>query len=313
MKVAIFGGTGFVGSYLVDNLIRQRHQPVLLVRPGSEAKVQHRDECTIVSGDVRDAEPVQRTVEGCDAVIYNVGILREFRNKGITFEELHVEAARRTMDAAVTADVSRFLLMSANGVKPDGTAYQSTKYRAEEYLQQTELEWTIFRPSVIFGDPRGRIEFATQLRAEIIDSPFPAPLFYDTVLPLNPGSFQMSPVHVENVAEIFVKSLAMSETVHNNYVLCGPQAFTWKEIIQLLARSVGQRKLAVPVPTFALKPAAMLLEQFEFFPLTQDQLTMLLEGNTGDSTDVVALFNVDPIFFNQETLGYLNPPQPRIP
>ena len=93
--------------------------------------------------------------------------------------------------------------MSANGVKADGTPYQVTKYEAEEYLKASGLDWTIFRPSVIFGDPGERMEFATQLASDIIRPPLPAPLFFDGVSPLNAGQFRLSPVHVEDVAQAF--------------------------------------------------------------------------------------------------------------
>ncbi len=162
-RIGLFGGTGFVGSYLVDALLANDFHPVLLVREGSKQRIEQRDRCTIVIGDIGDDSAVRRVVEDCDALIYNIGILREFPDRGITYEKLHVEGARRTMDAATVTGVRRFLLMSANGVKADGTGYQRTKFRAERYLQDLDLDWTIFRPSVLFGDPRGRMEFATQL------------------------------------------------------------------------------------------------------------------------------------------------------
>ena len=178
MKVALIGGTGFVGSYLVDALLDGGHVPVLMVRPGSESKLKHAGRCTTVSGDIKDPEAISKTIEGCDAAIYNVGILRESKRKGITFEAVQFEGAARTIDAAVKGGVKRFLLMSANGVKENGTPYQRTKFRAEQYLQNTQLDWTIFRPSVIFGDPRGRTEFCTALRDQLLQPPVPAPLFY---------------------------------------------------------------------------------------------------------------------------------------
>ena len=83
------------------------------------------------------------------------------------------------MDAAEGAGLRHFLLMSAHGVKADGTGYQRTKYMAEQYLESTGLDWAVFRPSVLFGEPRGRMEFATQLYRHIVRSPLPATLFYD--------------------------------------------------------------------------------------------------------------------------------------
>lgn len=305
MKVAMVGGTGFVGGYIVEQLLRRDHQPVLLVRPGSEAKVARPGKCKLVSGEVRDQQAIRRTLDGCDAVIYCIGILREFKAQGITFEELQYRGASRTMDIAVEAGVRRFILMSANGVKPDGTDYQTTKYRAEQYLQQTPLDWTIFRPSVIFGHPQGKMEFCTQLYQQMIRPPLPVPLFYRGLLPTDAGSFALAPVHVEDVATLFVKSLEMPETVHQTYGLCGPDTLTWKTILEVIGRATGKSKLMLPAPALAVQAVAALLEGFDFFPITRDQLTMLLEGNTCDSSGVFQLFGHTPVRFDEAALAYL--------
>jgi uncharacterized protein YbjT (DUF2867 family) len=305
MKVALIGGTGFVGSYLVDELILQGHQPVLLVRTDSEAKVTQPQRCTLVAGDLKDRERLYETLKGCDAVIYCVGILREVKSRGITFEELQFQGAVRTIDAAQELGVNRFLLMSANGVKAVGTPYQTTKYRAEQYLKATSLQWTIFRPSVIFGDPKGKTEFCSQLYQQIIRAPVPAPLFYEGLLPLHAGAFSMAPIHIQDVATIFIKSLTMPQTVHQTYGLCGPDQLEWKTILQLLSRVTGRAKLMLPVPAFLVRTVAALLEDFEFFPISRGQITMLLEGNTCDSSEVFQLFGLKPIPFDESSLDYL--------
>ena len=305
MKVALIGGTGFVGSYLVDELISQAHDPVLLVRPGSESKVRHAEQCVIISGDVTDPGSVRRTLEGCEAAIYNIGILRESLRTGVTFEQLQFYGARRMIEAAVELGVGRFVLMSANGARQDGTPYQRTKFRAEQHLRSSKLDFTIFRPSLIFGDPRGRMEFCTRLRDQMIRLPLPAPLFYEGLLPLKCGTFAMSPIHVEDVARMMIKSLAMPEAVGKTFILCGPEAIEWRALIRLLAKACGTFKLTIPVPAFYVRLLAMLFESYEFFPITRDQLTMLMEGNTGDSAEVYTLFDIDPIRFDVKALGYL--------
>ena len=247
-RIGLFGGTGFVGSYLVDALLASNFHPVVLVRAGSEAKLRQLNRCTIVNGDIDDADAIKRVADDSDALIYNIGILREFPKRGITFAKLQDDAARRVMDAAAAAGVRRFLLMSANGVKPGGTAYQRSKYNAEAYLQATNLDWTIFRPSVLFGDPRGRMEFATQLSAEIIDSPLPAPLFHAGLLPFGAGGFCMSPVHVSDVAAAFVKALQDPQTIGQTFHLGGPESITWREILKRLAAARGRRKVDAAGP-----------------------------------------------------------------
>ena len=304
MKVALVGGTGFIGSYLIDALLRDGLHPVVLVRPGSESKLRHADHCGQVVGDLADEEAISQLVKDADAVIYNVGILREFPARGITFNELQYRAVKRVVDAARQARVSRFLLMSANGVGPSGTAYQRSKHAAEEYLRKSGMNFSIFRPSVVFGDPRGRMEFATQLCRDIVLPPFPAPLFFAGFDPRLAGQFALSPVHVEDVARAFVNQLVSPGEQNRVFHLGGPQALTWKEIIQTIARSVDRNKLALPVPVHGVKLVARMLDRFEQFPVTRDQLTMLLQGNTCGADDLRNM-GIKPKPFGQDELAYL--------
>jgi uncharacterized protein YbjT (DUF2867 family) len=305
MKVTVFGGTGYVGSYLIDELLNKGHHPVLLVRPGSHHKVRHSERCTMVDGDIASPDTIRTALADTDAVIYNIGILREFPSSGVTYEALHFEGARRAMDVAEEVGVRRFLLMSANGVKVDGTGYQRTKYMAEQYLKTTALDWTVFRPSVLFGEPRGRMEFATQVYRDIVRSPLPAPLFYEGLLPFNAGEFRMSPVYVKDVAAVFVQALDMPETAGQIFPLCGPESLSWKEILKTIAAAAGTTKRALPAPVLLLKTLALALDQFAFFPITRDQLTMLMEGNTCDGHNAFQSFGLKPASFDTTMLSYL--------
>tara|TARA_Y100000590_G_scaffold108722_4_gene123712 strand:- start:3830 stop:4756 length:927 start_codon:yes stop_codon:yes gene_type:complete len=306
MKVALFGGTGFVGSYIIDDLISQDFIPRVLVRHSSESKILNIDSCEIINGDINDDSAINDTIKGCEAVIYNIGIIRQFVRKGITFENLHFQGAKRCIDAAKKLGVNRFILMSANGVTHDGTGYQTTKMLAEEYLKWVDLDYTIFRPSLVFGDPRGenRPEFCTQLKKDMLSLPFPAPSFHKGLNPLNGGKFALSPIHAKDLSKIFVDSINEKQAIKKTFAL-GGEAYYWKDVIKIISRAYGKNKWAVPAPVFPIKMMASILERFSWFPITKDQLTMLVEGNVCDSSDVFKLFNIEPIPFNSESLSYL--------
>jgi NADH dehydrogenase len=190
----------------------------------------------------------------------------------------------------------------------NGTGYQTTKFRAEQYLANSGMDWTVFRPSVIFGDPRGRMEFATQLYREVICSPLPAPLFFKGLRPTEAGMFRMSPVHVRDVATAFVQALDMPETAGRTYTLGGPENPTWKAILHTIAHACGydkSEKPVLPVPALALHGLAALLDRYAFFPVTRDQLTMLLEGNVCDGRVAFDTFGIEPVAFAAENLAYL--------
>tara|TARA_X000001036_G_scaffold341237_1_gene320595 strand:- start:959 stop:1885 length:927 start_codon:yes stop_codon:yes gene_type:complete len=307
MKVAVFGATGFVGSYIIDELIKNKHKPIALIREGSEKKLVQNDKCKTVVGDLSDISKIEKIIKGVDAVIYTIGLVREFPRKGITFNQTHYEGVKETVDACLAAGVNRYILMSANGVKVEGTAYQRTKYLGEEYLKFSNLDWTIFRPSLCFGDPRGegRPEFATQLKKDMLSLPIPSPNFMPGLNPLEAGNFALSPIHISNVAEFFVKSLEMDKAIKKTYHL-GGEAYYWKDIVQTMASAYNKKKWMIPAPAFGVKMLASLFERFSWFPITKDQVTMLIENNVCDSAEYFKEFEIEPILFNEEALSYLN-------
>lgn len=305
MKVAVIGGTGFVGGYVVDKLCAEGHEVRVLTRPGSERRLAAHAAVTPVPGEVSDASAVARCVEGCAAAVYLIGILREDPGAGITFDALQRRGAERAIEAAEAAGVRRFLLMSANGVDAAQTPYQTSKLAAEERLKAASLEWTIFRPSVVFGEPRGRMEFCTQLKAELIESPMPAPLFFPGLSPLGAGSFELAPVHVEDVAAAFAGALERGDAAGRTYELCGPERLSWKQILEAIASAAGRpNKLMLPAPALVLEPVAAVLGRFHWFPVTRDQLRMLLAGNTC-SADGLSRLGIVPRHFDQQALSYL--------
>jgi NADH dehydrogenase len=304
MRVAVVGGTGFVGNYLVEALLDKGFRPALLVRPGSEHKVRRSEECDIIRGDINAVGDIVSVLKYSDAAVFNIGILREDARRGVTFDALQFKGAARFIEAANAAGTSRLLLMSANGVKENGTLYQDTKFRAEQYALASGIDVTIFRPSVIFGDPRGAMEFATQLNRDMVSTLLPAVGFFNAMGP-HRGHLRMSPVHVKDVADAFVHALQDPSTVGEKIVLAGPEDLTWREMLLRVAAAVGRDKWVMPMPIEVMKLAAFFLDWLPAFPVTRDQLTMLAESNTGDGDNIRRLLGREPMAFAGENLAYL--------
>lgn len=304
MRVAIIGGTGFVGGHLTDALLAAGHEVSLLVRAGSESKIRQSDRVLATSGDISSREALRSVMQGCSAVIYNVGILRESPSRGITFEESQYEGLVRTVKAAREVGLKRLLLMSANGVKQPGTAYQETKFRAEEYARQSGLDVTVLRPSVIFGDPEGKMEFATQLYTDMVRPPIPAVSFFSGRSPAK-GSVVMSPVHIDDVASAFVVALENDRTIGQTFALGGPEVLSWQTMVRRIAAATGRTKWLLPMPIWIMRVGATLFDWLPFFPVTRGQLTMLAEGNTADPEVLKQLIGRDPQEFSVDALGYL--------
>ncbi len=299
MKVFVTGATGFVGHYILAALRQSGHFIIALTRPGSEPKLSFLEGIRIAHGNAEDVEQLKEGMKGADAVIHLVGIIRENASAGVTFEKLHYEATRNMVTAAKLCGIGRFIHMSANGAAQNGVSdYQTTKWRAEQVVRESGLDWTIFRPSVIFGDSDGKMEFTSELARIIRVAPV-TPVFGD-------GKYMLDPVSVLDVASCFVKSLAEPGAVGRVFHLGGGRPMAFSQIIQTIGKALGKpRTPTVRLPFAIIKPMAAALGRFGFFPVTVDQLEMLKRGNTCPELEFTETFNISPIQFTYQNLQYL--------
>ncbi|MCL6517866.1 NAD-dependent epimerase/dehydratase family protein [Alicyclobacillus sp.] len=275
MRVFVTGGTGYVGVPVVDALVRAGHEVVVLERAGSIRPIQ-RPDVARVTGDVTDHDALRHGMRGCDAVVHLVGIIREFPRRGVTMQRMHVDATEAVLAAAQAAGVSRVVHMSALGARPDAvSSYHRTKWMAEELVRSSGLPYTIFRPSVIFGRGGPGPQFVGQL-ADLVRSAPVVPVIGD-------GRFALQPVAVATVAEAIVQ--AVHEPRDTAYELGGPDVITYLEILRRIADALGKPLRTVRVPVVLMRGVVPLLERLPSFPITRDQLTMLLEGNVCTDAD----------------------------
>lgn len=291
MKIFISGGTGFVGGHLTRELIARGHQLRLLVhrRSQSAAGIEQ------VEGDVTRRESFQEALSGCDAVINLVGIIREFPSRGITFERLHVQATATMLAAAQKNGISRYLQMSALGVRSQAvSAYHQTKWRAEELVRGSGLEWTIFRPSLIFGPQDA---FVNMLAAQLRIAP---------VMPvIGDGRYRLQPIHADDVARCFARALELPETIGQVYPLCGPDRMTYEQLLDTVAAALGKSAPIKPhLPLGLMQSIIPIMQKIPQFPITADQLQMLLEESICDG-EWQQTFGIEPCGFAAGIRHYL--------
>jgi NADH dehydrogenase len=251
---------------LIELLLAKGHRVMVLSRRRANFPV----EVEVALGDVVSGEGLAAASASAEAVIHLVGIIRETR--GQSFEQVHAEGTRNVVSAAREAGVKRYLQMSALGAaKGTGSRYFETKARAEEIVKASGLDWTIFRPSLIFG--RGDEFFGLVLKGLVS-----APL----IPQIGDGRFLFRPIYVGDVASAFEQSLSRPATIGRSFDLVGPTEYTFRELLLLVRDALGSRNPILPVPLWAMKLAVPLLQILPNPPITRDQFAMLLRGNTGD-------------------------------
>lgn len=288
------GGTGYVGQTLKEKLRAQGHDVRLMVRQNTANKIGSADGYEVVEGDVLDSHACLKAVDGCAAVVNLVGIIREYPKAGTTYVALHTEATYNVLDAARRSGVGRFIQMSALGARPDSRSkYHTTKFEAEEIVKKSDLRWTVFRPSVIFG--RGDL-----FVQELVD------LAHRQVVPIiDGGKASLQPVSLENVTDAMASSLLMPRTQGETYEVGGPDRIRFRDLLDRIASHYKIKMNTMAVSSTFLKPMVKMMQGKKSFPLTVDQLMMLIEDNVCDPSSFQSTFGIDKLDSFEEALPAL--------
>jgi uncharacterized protein YbjT (DUF2867 family) len=269
--VTIIGGTGFVGTALVEVLARQGWRVRVLVRNPARAMrlkpLGDLGQIAAVQGDIRIPATLVQAMDGADAAINLVGILAE--KSGQRFADVQAKGAGSAAAAAAAAGVRAFVQVSAIGADPASPSlYGRTKAEGEAAVLRAFADAVIVRPSLIFGAEDG---FTNRFAKLIALSP---------VIPVIAPATRFQPVSVGDVADAIATILA-SPPDARTFELGGPEILTMRAIMAYIARETGQDKPLVDTPD----AAARLLASLSFLPgapLTRDQHLMLQRDNVAD-------------------------------
>jgi NADH dehydrogenase len=297
-NVTVFGGSGFLGRYLVQRLAQAGARVKVAVRDPEAARFLKPmggvGQVVPVAANIRDRPSIGRAVEGADAVVNLVGILYERGRQ--RFDGVHVRGAQQVAAAAREAGARRFLQVSAIGAATDSPArYGRSKRAGELAVAEAFPGATVVRPSVVFG-PEDQFfnRFAALARL--------AP-----ALPLPGGGLtRFQPVYVGDLAEAMMRLLADEATAGATYELGGPRVYTLRQIYEYVLAETGRRRLLLPLPFALMRWQAMVLQFLPEPPLTPDQVNLLTVDNVvAEGAKGFAELGIQPTAVEAVVPGYL--------
>ena len=278
--VTVFGGSGFVGRYVVRALAKDGWRiRVAIRRPhlAGELRVMGDvGQIELMQANIRYPDSVSKTLDGCEAVVNLVGVLYEAGRQG--FEALHASAAASLAQQAAGAGVERFVQVSAIGAdSASPSVYAQTKARGEAAVRAAMPQAVVLRPSVVFGPED---DFFNRFSTMANLSP---------VLPLiGGGGSRFQPVYAGDVGAAVASALADPACAARTFELGGPGVYTFRQLMELMLRETHHRRVLLPVPI----PLAKIIGQagdlqarllpFIAPQITTDQVAMLQRDNVAD-------------------------------
>ena len=243
-KILITGSTGFVGKYIVNEAFQKGYDIHLIVRNQQKAKHIFGQRVKVYEiNDLTNKNQLREILEKVkpDYVIHLVGIIKEIKNKGITFEKVHFEYSKCLYQVLKNFSPKKVIHMSALGVDKNAPSkYHITKFKAENELIKSGIPYVILRPSFILGPEQ--LLFA---KLKPFLKKFPVLIFPDIL------GYYFQPVDVRDVAECFINGIDYKG--NGIFQLCGDEKVSLKEIVRDFVKHNGKKAIFIPVPKFILK------------------------------------------------------------
>jgi NADH dehydrogenase len=297
-RVTVFGGSGFIGRYVVRRLAQQGWVVRVAVRDSAAAlflkPMGDVGQIVPMHVDIRDAAAVALALDGAHAAINLVGILFERGRR--SFQAVHADGPAALAQAAVRAGVTTMVHLSAIGADPaSASRYAQSKAAGESAVRQHMPAATILRPSVVFG-PEDQFfnRFAAMAR-------------FSPALPLiGGGQTRFQPVYVGDVADAVMKALADPAAQGRTFELGGPRTYTFRALMEYVLAVTNRKRWLVTLPFGLAQAQAAVLEWLPTPPLTRDQVTLLRRDNVvaAEAAGFAAL-GIEPTPLETVVPGYL--------
>ncbi|NIM94975.1 MAG: NAD(P)H-binding protein [Anaerolineales bacterium] len=290
----VTGGSGYIGSHIVRRLVEEGKDVRVLVRNRERAEWEGRLsglEVEWVQGDVLKPDTLAPAMEGVDVVVHTVAIAIE--KGGRTYEEVNYLGTEYVVEAAKAAGVKRFINLSQLGANPDlPYRFLASKGKAQAYVAESGLDWTAFRPSVVWGPED---EFANTFAKLVPFSPIIFPIVGDE-------NAKFQPIWVEDLATAIVRSIDDPSTIREEYEVGGPEILTLEEIERRTLVAVGARRFFLRFPMPLLRILVSLMQVFLPAPPVTRSLLELLAVSNVTQENTLGKFVAEPRPFTPENV-----------
>lgn len=278
--VTVFGGTGFLGHRVVEQLTASGRPVRIAARRPERAPWSGEPSIELQQVDIRDPAQVQWALAGCDAAVNAVSLYAE--RPEARFRDVHVAGARAVAESAVREGVRRLIHVSGIGADPHSpSAYVAARGEGELAVRDALPAAVLLRPSVLYGPDGGLLRTLDGLTR----LPF-IPLFGD-------GHTRLQPAHADDVATACVRAILQPDTDGRTYELGGPEVFPYRELLSLVLRHRARRRPLVPVAFPVWRVLARILALLPNPPVTEDQVILMARDNTvGEGMPSFADLNV---------------------
>ena len=294
--VLVTGAAGFVGTHVCRQLTRRGSRVRGLVRsPAKAAERLAQMPVDLHVGDVRDDTVLQRAMHGCDAVVHLAAIAIERR--GQTYDDVNAHGTQRVLDAMQATGVRRLVHMSQNfAASTSPHRFLRSKGIAEDAVRASGTDWTVLRPSVIFGPEDAFVNVLARLvRLSPVVYPLPGG-----------GRARFQPVAVDDVARVVGKALEHDKTIRRAYALGGPAQLTLRHMVERVLVAMEAKRLLIPVSVAVLRPIIALAQRLlPNPPVTTELLDLLAIDNVVSGDALRSDFGIMPTPFAPEELEYL--------
>ena len=299
--ILVAGGTGFIGGAIVRELARRGERVAVLSHRTERARARFPGlDVEVRAGDARDAGSLRRAVEGVETVISSMQFPNypaENPKKGFTFDEVDARGNERLAAAAQEAGVKTYVYLSGAGAAPDAAKHWfRAKWRAEQAIIGSGLRYSIFRPSWVYGPG---------------DQSMNRYVTFARLLPVVPvignGRQRLQPVFVEDVARAVADSLTTEAAANQVFEIGGPDVMTMNDIVRMMLRVMGKKRLLLNSPVFLPRLAARLLAPLPNAPLSPEVIEFAVAEALADNSNLLRVFDIRLTPLREALATYLAP------